>query len=114
MDDEIHTPLLDSNDIPSWDQIRNIYSEKWEEEKQKFYDQLKKNFKEKVSSFKSGKIEIYQLHDGPYALHYEKAFRELFSDTGYQASVGCTETSPSGNKKYKPLYITLPDCFSSK
>lgn len=114
MDDEIRAPLLDSNDIPSWDQIRTIYSQKWEEEKQKFYDQLKKNFKEHVTSFKSGKVEIYQLHDGPYSQHYEKAFRELFSDTGYQASVGLPESIPSGNKKYKPLYITLPDCFSSK
>ena len=112
-------PLLSSEidlseGIPTWGNLQQRYSVKWEEEKTKFCDQLKEKFKEHVKAWRSGKVEIYQLQDGQYSHHYERAFRELFADTGYQATVGESSTNPSGNKKFKPLYITLPDCFSSR
>ena len=35
-------------------------------------------------------IEIFELSVGAYTKHYEQAFRRLFADTGYQATVGAT------------------------
>jgi len=46
-----------------------------------------------------------------YGKHYERAFRELFADTGYQATVGEVERLGTGEKKMKKLYITLPERF---
>ena len=109
-------PLLaeDTSDIPSWDSLNRQYDAKWQEEKDKFQNQLKENFRAMVSQYKSGRTEIYELSDGPYAGSYERAFRELFSDTGYQATVGDTERLGSnGAKKVKKLYITLPNAFTS-
>ena len=42
-----------------------------------------------------------------------KAFRELFADTGYQATVGELERLGSEQKKMKKLYITLPEGLGS-
>ena len=98
--------------IPCWEELRRVYDAKWEEEKEKFHSQLKENFRALVGQYKSGKQEIFELSDSTYAKHYEKAFRELFSDTGYQATVGETERLGTGNKKCKKLYITLPLCYN--
>ena len=108
-------PLLqnDANEfnIPSWEELRNVYHTKWLEEKEKFHNQLKENFSALVGQFKSGRQEIFELTETTYAKHYEQAFRELFSDTGFQATVGETERLGTGNKKCKKLYITLPPCY---
>jgi hypothetical protein len=98
--------------IPMWDELRRVYDAKWEEEKEKFHNQLKENFRALVGQYKSGKQEIYELSETTYAKHYEKAFRELFSDTGYQATVGEVERLGTGNKKSKKLYVTLPVCYN--
>ena len=75
--------------------------------------ELKENFKALVGQFRSGKQEIYELTDNRYSKHYERAFRELFADTGYQATVGESERLGTGSKKTKKLYVTLPECFGS-
>ena len=110
-------PLLNENEqftIPSWEDLNNQYDAKWQEEKEKFHNQLKENFRALVSQYKSGRQEIFELNDTPYIHNYEKAFRELFSDTGYQASVGEIERLGSaGSKKVKRLYVTLPNAFAS-
>ena len=80
--------------------------------KQNKINQLKENFRALVGQYKSGKQEIFELSETTYAKHYEKAFRELFSDTGYQATVGEVERLGTGNKKSKKLYITLPICYN--
>ena len=108
-------PLLEENSneykIPSWGALRREYDTRWEEEKEKFHNQLKENFRNLVSQWRSGKQEIYILTDNTYSKHYERAFRDLFADTGYQATVGDVERLGAGNKKSKRLFITLPDCF---
>lgn len=117
IDDSGSTPLLQQEgpvQIPSFSDISGQYSSKWQEEREKFHKQLQENFRALVSQWKSGKQEIYELNEtklGHYSAHYEKAFRELFSDTGYEAHVGATERVGSGQNKVKKLYITLPDCF---
>jgi len=98
--------------IPMWDELRRVYDAKWEEEKEKFHNQLKENFRALVGQYKSGKQEIYELSETTYAKHYEKAFRELFSDTGYQATVGEVERLGTSKKKSKKLYVTLPVCYN--
>ena len=73
-------------------------------------NQLKENFRILVGQYKSGRQEIFELSDGTYTKFYEQAFRELFADTGYQATVGQTERLGTGKKKCKKLYVTLPPC----
>ena len=89
-----------------------ILDKKWQE-KVKFQRSLNDNLQGLVSQYKSGRQEIYQLSLTSHTKHYETAFRELFSDTGFQATVGEVETLGShGNKKVKKLYITLPQAFA--
>lgn len=119
---EHQTPLLNTSRdeaaqfaIPSYSDVMSQYSAKWAEEKEKFYSQLRENFQILTNEFKSGKQEIFELNEsklGHYCAHYEKAFRELFHDTGYEAHVGTTERPGSGQIKIKKLYITLPECFT--
>ena len=115
---ELSRPLLNAannTSIPSFKDISSQYASKWDDEKEKFYATLKENFKQLTSQWRSGKQEIYELNEtklGGYTGHYEKAFRELFSDPAYEAHVGTTERVGSGQNKVKKLYITLPDCFS--
>ena len=104
-------PLITNTEgfaIPSWDELHRQYEEKWLEEREKFFSQLKENFRGLVSQFKSGKQEIFELSESQVTHHYEKAFRELFADTGYQATVGEVERIGTGNKKIKKTiyYIT--------
>ena len=110
-------PLLEEEDhsfkIPAWNQLRRNYDSRWEEEKEKFHNQLKENFQALTAQYKSGRQEIYELSEHTYSKHYEQAFRELFADTGYQATVGETERVGTGNKKLKKLYITLPNCWTN-
>lgn len=93
--------------IPSWDNLHKIYEEKWLIEREKFYDQLKENFRGLISQYRTGKQEIHQLTETPYTKKYIRAFRELFSDAGYQASVGEVEHT-SNKQKIRKLFITLP------
>ena len=109
--------LLESNEnsaysIPTWEDLRRIYDAKWLDEKDKFHNQLKENFIALTSQYKAGQQEIFELSEGTYTKHYEQAFRELFKDTGYQATVGATEKLGTGNKRRKKLYITLPPCHN--
>ena len=99
--------------IPRWSDLQTIYDTKWMEEKEKFHNQLKENFQALVAQYKSGRQEIYELSDNTYSKHYEQAFRELFADTGYQATVGEIERVGTGNKKLKKLYINFPNCYSN-
>ena len=79
--------------------------------KKKFQGQLIDNFEGLVSQYKSGKQAVYDLSVSSYVKHYERAFRELFADTGYQATVGEVERLGTGEKKMKKLYIMLPERF---
>ncbi len=98
--------------IPRWSDLQGIYDAKWQEEKEKFHNQLKENFQALTAQYKAGRQEIYELSEHTYSKHYEQAFRELFADTGYQATVGATEKLGTGNKRCKKLYITLPPCHN--
>ena len=69
------------------------------------------NFRNLVSQWRSGKQEIFVLTENTYSKHYERAFRDLFADTGYQATVGSVKKLGTGNTKSKRLFVTLPDCF---
>ena len=104
--------LLDDFKIPSWDDLSQTYAEKWIEEKNKLWGQLKENFRALVENYRTGKQSVYKLSDGPYAQHYIQAFRELFKDSGYAATPGEWERPTTGATKFMELYITLPDCFS--
>jgi len=97
--------------LPTWEELRRVYDAKWEEEKKKFQLILRENFEGLVSQYKSGKQAVYDLSVSSYGKHYERAFRELFADTGYQATVGEVERLGTGEKKMKKLYITLPERF---
>lgn len=101
--------VLAATDIPAWEELRKRYDEKWLTEREEFHRKLKENFSVITEQFRSGKQEVYQLNVNILSDRYIKAFRELFSDTGYQASVGDLETAPGG-KKLKKLYIVLPNC----
>ena len=92
------SPLLKNNNkanvsneeytIPTWDELSRMYDAKWLQEKEKFHEHLKENFRNLVSNYRSGKQVIFELTDHTYSKHYEQAFRELFADTGYQATIG--------------------------
>ena len=97
--------------VPAWDELRRHYDTKWLEEKEKFQNQLKENFQGLTGQYKAGRQAIFELTVTNYGKHFEQAFRELFADTGYQATVGEVERLGTGNKKVKKLYITLPDRF---
>jgi hypothetical protein len=116
------SPLLKNTDanvpneeyaIPAWDELSRMYDAKWLQEKEKFHEHLKENFRNLVSNYRSGKQVIFELTDHMYSKYYEQAFRELFADTGYQATIGDVERLVQGGKKSKKLYVTLPNCFSS-
>ena len=98
--------------IPSFAEVAKAYDEKWGEEKEKFQRKLSENFEQAVRAFRSGKVEVYELTETPYSKHYIQAFRDLFSDTGYQASCGELEKlGASGGKRVRRLFITLPPCY---
>jgi len=99
--------------IPAWDELRRMYDVKWLEEKEKFQSKLRENFECLVGQYKSGKQAVYDLTVGRNSKNDEKAFRELFADTGYQATVGELERLGSEQKKMKKLYITLPEGLGS-
>ena len=98
-------------DVPTWDALSNTYGQFWAEEKEKFYNMLKENFRALTTQRRSGRQEIFELSVTPYSKHYERAFRDLFKDTGYQATVSESERLGTGQKKVKRLFITLPECF---
>ena len=113
MQDRLIDNDAQSYTIPRWSDLQGLYDAKWQEEKDKFHNQLKENFQALTAQYKAGRQEIYELSEHTYSKHYEQAFRELFADTGYQATVGETERVGTGNKKLKKLYITLPNCWTS-
>ena len=98
--------------IPRYDQLRQSYDMKWLEEKEKFNNQLKENFQALTAQFRTGRQVIYELAETPMAEQYIKAFRELFADTGYQATVGEMERLGTGAKKSRKLIIRLPGQFN--
>lgn len=100
----------DSYDIPSFNELSRKYEEKWLKQRAEFYAKLKDNFRALTSQYRTGRQEIYSLTVNSYTDRYIKAFRELFSDSGYQASVGEVERSASSNVKTQKLSIVLPDC----
>lgn len=105
--DPLRNSQTKSFEIPSWDNLQKKYDQKWLEEKEKFQEKLTDNFRALTEQYRSGPQEIYQLPVTAITERYERAFRELFSDTGYQASVGEVDRT-SGAKKFKRLSITLP------
>jgi len=98
--------------VPSYDELRRKYDGKWKEQKEAFWKHLKENFEVLTSQFRTGRQEVYVLTVSDFSDEFEKAFREFFHDTGYQASIGEAERLGSGVKKSKKLYIRLPDCYN--
>jgi hypothetical protein len=98
--------------IPQYDELKRQYDGKWLEEKEKFQNQLKENFQGIISQFRTGRQVVFELTEGQYSDQYQKAFRELFADTGYQATIGEIERLGSGTKKSRKLIVRLPDCYN--
>ena len=96
--------------IIGWEELRRKYDDKWLIERELFHTKLRDNFGLLTEQYRGGRQEVFQLTVTNLVDKYIKAFRELFSDTGYQASVGDLETAPGG-KKLKRLYIVLPTCM---
>jgi len=92
--------------IPSWNDLNDIYSQKWKQEKEKFQSQLKSNFFGAVERFASGKQEIFVLTVSERReKRYINAFLEIF-ESGYAPHVGDVERV--ANKRCRKLYVTLP------
>jgi hypothetical protein len=98
--------------IPQYDELKRQYDGKWLEEKEKFQNQLKENFQGIISQFRTGRQVVFELTEGQYSDQYQKAVRELFADTGYQATIGEIERLGSGTKKSRKLIVRLPDCYN--
>ena len=109
---ETETPAesvnLDDYEIPSWADLKKVYNSKWLKEKNKFINKLKYNFQNLLVSNRSGKQEVFVLsiRNNKTKL-YEKAFRELFHDPNYGASIGEIETL--AGKRVKRLFIVMPE-----
>ena len=99
---------LEDYEVPSWTELKSLYNSKWLKEKLKFVNKLKYNFQNLLISNRSGKQEVYTLtiRNNKTKL-YEKAFRELFHDPNYGASVGEIETL--AGKRVKRMFIVLPE-----
>ena len=99
---------LEDYGIPTWAELKQVYNAKWLKEKTKFVNKLKYNFQNLLISNRSGKQEVYTLtiRNNKTKL-YEKAFRELFHDPNYGASVGEIETL--AGKRVKRMFIVLPE-----
>jgi len=99
---------LEDYGIPTWAELKQVYNTKWLKEKTKFVNKLKYNFQNLLVSNRSGKQEVHTLtiRNNKTKL-YEKAFRELFHDPNYGASVGEIETL--AGKRVKRLFIVLPE-----
>ena len=104
----IESENVDDYAIPSWVDLKKVYNSKWLKEKKKFINKLKYNFQNLLVSNRSGKQEIFLLsiHNNKTKL-YEKAFRELFHDPNYGASIGEIETL--AGKRIKRLFIVMPE-----
>ena len=73
---------------------------------------IERNFQALTAQFRTGRQVIYELSETPMSEQYIKAFRELFADTGYQATVGEMERLGTGAKKSRKLIIRLPGQFN--
>jgi hypothetical protein len=99
---------LEEYEIPSWTDLKNLYNSKWLKERTKFVNKLKYNFQNLLVSNRSGKQEVHILTiKNNKTKLYEKAFRELFHDPNYGASIG--EIEKLAGKRVKRLYIVLPE-----
>tara|TARA_B100001540_G_C15727952_1_gene606251 strand:+ start:492 stop:902 length:411 start_codon:yes stop_codon:yes gene_type:complete len=107
---EVNKALLSHDNenkcIPSWDDLSSMYESRWHKEKEKFQNDLKKNFFALVERYASGKQELFMLSapDRREKL-YIRAFLEIF-ESGYAPHVGDAERL--AGKKIRRLYITLP------
>lgn len=107
---EVNKALLshdnENKGIPSWDDLSSMYESRWHKEKEKFQNDLKKNFFALVERYASGKQELFMLSapDRREKL-YIRAFLEIF-ESGYAPHVGDAERL--AGKKIRRLYITLP------
>jgi len=99
---------LEEYEIPSWTDLKNLYNSKWLKERTKFVNKLKYNFQNLLVSNRSGKQEVHILTiKNNKTKLYEKAFRELFHDPNYGASVG--EIEKLAGKRVKRMFIVLPE-----
>ena len=99
----------ESKTIPSWDDVSNIYKQRWAKEKEKFQTQLKCNFFSLVERVATGKQEIFMLTvpERKEKL-YISAFLELFQSQ-YAPHVGDVERL--AGKKTHRLFVTLPNNY---
>lgn len=98
--------------IPTWEDLKDIYASRWLKEKEQFQLQLKANFFSLVERFASGKQEIFLL-TAPERKEklYIAAFLELF-ESGYAPHIG--EVERLAGKKVRKLYVTFPHNYSSE
>ena len=116
---EFQRPLLSSKNeeyseytqkkIPSFDDLKNMYNQKWAKEKQDFQAQLKANFFNLIERHAEGKQEIFMLcvRERKEKL-YINAFLDIFQSQ-YTPHVGDIERL--ANKRTRKLYVTLPESF---
>ena len=92
--------------IPNWNELSNIYENRWNKEKANFQTKLKQNFFALAERFASGKQEIFLLSvpDNREKL-YTRAFLEMF-ESGYAPHIGDVERL--AGRRIRRLHVTFP------
>ena len=92
--------------IPSWNDLKDTYDQRWKQEKEKFQQQLKANFFALTERFASGQQEIFVLTTSERREKlYTDAFLELF-ESGFTPHIG--EVERIAAKRCRRLLVTLP------
>ena len=92
--------------IPSWNDLQDVYEQRWKQEKERYQQQLKANFFALTERFASGQQEIFVLTTPERREKlYTDAFLELF-ESGFAPHIG--EVERIAGKRCRRLLITLP------
>ena len=95
--------------IPSFEELKEQYNQKWAKEKEDFQVQLKANFFNLVERQAEGKQEIFMLS---VPERKEKLYIDAFLDifpSQYTPHIGDVERL--ANKRTRKLYVTLPSSY---
>ena len=108
-------PLLNNNadagsyvdrPIPTWNDLKDTYDQRWKKEKEKFQQQLKANFFALTERFASGQQQIFILTTSERREKlYTDAFLELF-ESGFAPHIG--EVERLAGKRCRKLSVTFP------
>ena len=92
--------------IPSWNDLQDVYEQRWKQEKERYQQQLKANFFALTERFASGQQEIFVLTTPERREKlYTDDFLELF-ESGFAPHIG--EVERIAGKRCRRLLITLP------